>query len=202
MSLMINEVDNEAVALLDMDGTVADYDGQLRADLLQMAAPGEEVPEGYLGNLPPHMEARIKVIRRQPGWWRGLPKLLVGFQIVSALRHLNFSLHVLTKGPQSATSAWTEKVEWCKEHLPDAQVTITQDKSLAYGRVLVDDWPPYVNGWLRWRPRGLVVLPAHPWNSDFSHPNAIRYRGSEDDELLISRLKEAKDRVPGPGRNV
>ena len=48
--------------------------------------------------------------------------------------------------------------------------------------------------WLEWRPRGLVVLPAQPWNHGFSHPNAIRYDGSNLHEIraALRRLCEAE----------
>jgi len=42
----------------------------------------------------------------------------------------------------------------------------SQKKSLVYGKVLVDDWPDYYLPWLGVRPRGLVTVPAHPWNAD------------------------------------
>ena len=49
-----------------------------------------------------------------------------------------------------------EKVQWCDRHLADFphQITITMDKGLVYGKLLVDDWPDYVLRWLRWRKRG------------------------------------------------
>ena len=122
-------------------------------------------------------------MRRQPGWWRNLPRLKLGFDMLAELRALSFEIHVLTKGPLGTPSAWTEKLEWCQQHLPGVPVTITMDKGLVYGKVLVDDYPPYVERWLTWRPRGLVVLPAQPWNAGFTHKNAIRYDGHNLEEV-------------------
>jgi hypothetical protein len=119
--------------------------------------------------------------------------------VVDELRALGFELHVLTKGPRSTPNAWSEKVEWCADHLPDANVTVTGDKSLVYGRVLVDDWPPYFTRWLEARPRGLVVCVAHPWNEGFSpggpqaHANVLRYDGANREELR-RRLARAYER--------
>ena len=101
---------------------------------------------------------------------------------------------MLTKGPLSSPNAWSEKVEWCKEHLPDADVTISQNKALVYGRVLVDDYPPYFLPWLEHRPRGLVVCVAHPWNAEAAHPNVIRYTGENLDEVR-ARLRRAWERA-------
>lgn len=186
---------NERIALIDMDGTIADYDGQMRRDLDLMRSPGEsDVIVGFHDD-PPHIEARKNAIKRQPNWWRNLPRLEDGFEIVDALRGYGFKLMILTKGPYNTTSSWTEKVDWCRVHIRDAQITITEDKGLVYGKVLVDDWPPYVTRWLEWRPRGLVIMPDRPWNKDFNHPNVFRYRGDADAAELVTRLQRIVDQT-------
>lgn len=186
----------EPVALIDMDGTVADFDGQMRADLAALRSP-EEGSTQHLdpddSKEPDWLKARKKLIKSQPGWWRNLPRYEPGFEILDILRELEFTLMVTTKGPWGTHSAWTEKVEWCRQHVPDAAVTVTEDKGLVYGKVLVDDWPAYGIRWLEWRPRGLLVVPAHPWNRldrfpSHLHPNIFRYTpGSHHD--LRERLK-------------
>jgi len=182
----------ERIALIDMDGTVVDYDGQMKRDLEALRSPNEP-PYDALGpqDHAPHIEARMSVIKRQPGWWRNLPEYPVGMGVVAMLRELGFSLNILTKGPYRTTAAWMEKVDWVRSHIPDAAVTITEDKGLVYGKVLVDDWPPYIQRWLAWRPRGLVIMPDHPWNADFTHPNVIQYDGCKDHrEQVYERLRE------------
>ncbi|HEY4222996.1 MAG TPA: hypothetical protein VGO62_16680, partial [Myxococcota bacterium] len=158
---------------------VADYDGAMRRELEKLRAPGE----GPEVDGAPYVEARRSLIRKQNGFWKNLARIPLGFEIVEELRELGFMLHVLTAGPKSTPSAWTEKAEWCREHLPDAFVTVTQDKSLVYGRILVDDWPAYFEKWLINRPRGLVVAVAHEWNAHVQHPNVLRYDGSNRAEL-------------------
>jgi hypothetical protein len=73
--------------------------------------------------------------------------------------------------------------------LPDAQVTITQDKGLVYGKVLFDDWPGYITRWLEWRPRGLVLMLDHSWNQGFQHDNVIRITSEADFPRVIEALK-------------
>jgi 5'-nucleotidase len=190
----------DQVALIDLDGTVADYDGEMDRNLQLLRGPTEEHFRGW-DDVPPHIEARRNLIKRQPGFWRSLPRLELGFHIVEELRALQFLLHVLTKGPKYTTGAWTEKADWCRENLPDAFVTVTQDKSLVFGKVLVDDYPPYFEKWLEVRPRGLVICVAHDWNGVYArdgakaHPNVFRYNGSNREELR-SVLRLAYNRKP------
>lgn len=161
-----SKVVKENVALVDMDGTVANFDGPLQADY--KAVIGDD-------KVSPETEERIKsLIKKQSGWWRNLPVLGLGLSTVEHLAQIGFKITVLTKGPVRTTSAWTEKVEWCAKYMPYADVTITQDKGLVYGKLLVDDWPPYVERWLKWRPRGVVLMPDQPWNKDYAHPQVRR----------------------------
>lgn len=169
---------SEPVALVDLDGTLADYNGAMTAALEEIATPGDQTIIGQ--QAPSHLRARQLMIRSQPGWWRNLPKLEKGFEILKVLRELDFEIHILTKGPNKTTNAWTEKVEWCQEHVPDASIVIAQDKGLVYGKVLVDDWPDYVTRWLEWRPRGYVIMPDQPWNHGFKHSLVSKYGESAD----------------------
>lgn len=193
-----------AVALLDMDGTVANFDGIMTEAMERLRSPGE--PAWVPGDKAPDwMEARSRLIATQPGFWRNLPKLQAGFDIAHALEALNFEVHVLTKGPSRKSIAWTEKKDWCDEHLPSAFVTITEAKRLVYGKVLVDDWPPYFTEWLHHRPRGVVIVPAQSWNvmaEDIAPANIFRYDTSrEDAHIQLFRVLRAV-RARAPGQNI
>tara|TARA_Y100000310_G_scaffold175594_1_gene175656 strand:+ start:6291 stop:7055 length:765 start_codon:yes stop_codon:yes gene_type:complete len=180
----------EPIALIDMDGTLADYDIAMRRDLRVLTAPAEMEELEACRTLhdleaKPHWKARMDMIKRQVGWWRTLERMEKNFEVVNLMRQMSFDLHILTKGPWRTTSAWSEKVEWCREHTPYASVHISEDKGLVYGKVLFDDFPPYILRWLTWRTRGLVIMPAHPWNEGFTHPNVIRWdnTGAAWDEI-------------------
>lgn len=161
-----SKVVRESVALIDMDGTVANFDGPLQADY--RAVIGDD-------KVSPETEERIKsLIKKQTGWWRNLTPIGLGIATVEHLVQIGFRIMVLTKGPVKTTSAWTEKVEWCAKYMPYADVTITHDKGLVYGKILVDDWPPYIERWLQWRPRGVVLMPDQPWNKGFSNKQVRR----------------------------
>jgi len=186
------------IALFDLDGTLADYDGAMRRDLALMKSPHE--PDDYdMRNPPPHVEERMKFIKQRPGWWKSLEQIKAGFQVLNIAVELEFEIRILTAGPRSAPIAWKEKVEWCEACISgNPQVTITRDKSMVYGRVLVDDYPGYMEGWLSHRPRGLGLMPRYEENKDFQHPNVLHYDESNLDAVR-ERLIWARDRKDGEG---
>jgi len=170
----------QPIALIDMDGTVADYDNAMREGYDKMLAPGEmpfyEATRKYGRNQwPEHLWNRMDAIKRQAGWWRHLPRHQMGMEIVELLRTMGFKLHIATQGPSTKSAAWAEKLEWAREVIPDADVHITENKSLLYGKVLVDDWPPFATDWLKHRPRGMVIMPDAHYNRDFQHPQVFKY---------------------------
>ena len=190
----------DPLALIDMDGTLADYDASMKRELEKLRAPGEpEFPyTAHEGN-PPWLEARRGLIARQPGFWRNLSPIPGGFQVVEVMEDIGFQIHILTKAPSNKPAAWMEKVEWCRQYLPSAAITVTEDKTNYYGRVLFDDWPPYYMGWLRHRKRGLVIVPAQPWNEGKTdHPNIIRWDGQNIDRIraALVTVRDRADKEP------
>jgi 5'(3')-deoxyribonucleotidase len=196
----IEESEPGLVALIDLDGTLANYDKAIRMALESIRHPNEPTidPEDLHDDDKAWLRNRKKLIRCTPNFWRNLETIPRGFEVLDALRKLDFRLMVLTKGPSTATNAWTEKILWCREHLPDAQVTVTEgDKGSVAGHVLFDDWPPYFRGWLTARPKGLVIMLDHPHNEGFEHPNVFRYRSSAlDHAALFERLLELREQQP------
>ena len=188
------------LALFDLDMTLADYEGRLRADLDRLASPGDPPIGPIHGGLPPHIEARKHAITSTPGWWLGLDRYQPGWDILGVAVELGFRIAALSKIPYLPLAA-AEKLQWADRHLTGVPkfkgLTVCHgSKGAFYARVLVDDWPEYVSDWLRWRPRGLAILPVHPHNQGFSHPNAIRFDGSNLDEVR-TRLEAARDRKVG-----
>lgn len=193
------------LCLFDMDGTLFDHDQRVCDDLIRLAAPGEDMKvllaQNDLRELLvkyPHLEARFDLIRRQPGWWENLPKYPLGWQIYYKAVAVGFCCHILTKGPVSKPLAWAEKVRCIHRHFgEDMPIDIVgKDKSGRYGRVLVDDYPDYVLGWLEHRPRGLAIVPAGSVNVGFRHSNVIRYDGGNGKEVE-SHLRAAFGRSSG-----
>ena len=82
---------------------------------------------------------------------------------------------------------WADKVAWCRAHLPDVPVIVTDDKTQVHGDVLVDDWLPYVDRWQRQWPSGLAIVPAQPWNVEAAiRPRCIRDDGTDRDAIVTA----------------
>lgn len=175
----VQKTGHHRIALFDMDGTLADYDGRMRRDLRRIETPGEPQFPLHDRSAPHYFGARLELIRTQPGWWLALPRLKLGFDVLDLAREFGFEIEVLTNGPHNTPSAWMEKVEWAHKHLgKSVKVTVTEDKSLSYGTLLVDDTPEYLVDWLERHPKGRGIAPAQPANLGFGHPRVTRYDGS------------------------
>lgn len=169
--------ESERVALFDLDCSLADYEKAIAEKLAHIMSPLEQSldwPELLAGEHPDWLKARLALIKREPGFWENLPLIPFGMEVYQMMGTLDYKRMILTKGPLSNPVAWQEKISWCAKHVPTAGVTITHDKGLVYGKVLYDDYPPYITRWLKWRPRGKVLMLDAPHNRDFSHPAVLR----------------------------
>ena len=139
---------------------------------------------------------RARLIKHQPGWWENLEPIKENMDLVREAEAIGFDIQILTKGPRSNSNAWAEKVRWVNKHLgPDYPVHIVSDKSLAYGKVLFDDWPSYCEAWLTYRKRGIVLMPEMDYNMDFEHPQVIKVNRKDHYEDRIDLLKRVYDKV-------
>jgi 5'-nucleotidase len=199
------EASDEPVALFDLDGTLADFDGAMQKGMSELAGPGEAPWEaGREDDEPSYLTARRRLLKQRPGFWRGLKEFPDGFALLDMAVVVGYRIMILSRGPSANSAAWAEKLDWVQRHVissgraPGCEITLTMDKSLTYGRVLVDDWPEYILSWLRWRERGLVIMPSRPWNKTFAHPQVIPYLHSEASENRVrSSLVRHRDRKAG-----
>lgn len=187
----------QPVGLMDLDGTLCNYDEALERDMERIRSPGEPHFKSFARDQePPYIRERMNLIRGSSEWWENLKLLPNGLKIKNHLVDFGFRIVILTQGPRTNAEAWKGKLVWCRKNLnSDTDVIITRDKSLVYGKVLVDDFPPYVEAWLSHRPRGTVIMPDQPWNQGFKHKQVIRYGGTVmDDVNLVERLRVIVDK--------
>lgn len=181
----------ELIALFDMDDTLCDYIGQLKRDLSEFFEdPTPIIQDLYARKVSPDAKARIREIRNRPGWWANLPRLEGGIKLWQLTKDMGFSNCILTKGPYHCDNAYTEKRQWQKRELPDTKIfTITDDKSLVDGTILIDDFPPYLASWLNKHPSKLGIMPERAYNIEFKNPRTINYTVQNLDEIK-ERLKK------------
>jgi FMN phosphatase YigB (HAD superfamily) len=177
------------IALFDLDGSLAGFHETLMTDLQKLQSPNDPPITHDLWSLEdqyPFMKARMKMIRKVPGWWANLSKIEEGFSVLKIAKDIGFKNHILTKGPKTNAIAWKEKIEWCAENVGDLadSVNIVSDKGLFYGVFLYDDYPDYMLAWLKNRPRGLGIMPETPYNKEFKHPQVVKYNGKNLDQVV------------------
>jgi len=177
----------ENIALFDMDGTLCNYDLSLALELEKLKSPSE--PTFHLpirDDAPEYIKARANMIKKDTEWWANIPQLKLGFDIWELAEELEYDRMVLTQGPKKNPNAWAGKKIWIDKNLgEETGITITRDKGLVYGKVLIDDYPPYMERWLTWRPRGLGIMPISEQNKDYKNRQVIKYDGTN--------LKEVKN---------
>ncbi len=186
----------EKVALFDLDGTLCDHDWGLANSLNSLRSPEEKIYDSARG-APEYIKNRTDLIRASSSWWENLEKFRLGWDVLDIAKELEFNIMILTQGPRKNPDAWAGKKKWIDKNLgPDTDMTITRDKGLVYGKVLVDDYPGYVDRWLSWRERGLVIMPANEENKDYKHPQVIRYDGTNLEQVRDA-MEKARDRKRG-----
>lgn len=193
----MNMTEIEPIALFDMDGTLFDYEGFLAHELERIRNPLEpQTAFNFQGN-PKYLQNRINLITHSEDFWENLPKLKLGWDILNIARELNYRIMILTQGPKKNPAAWSGKKKCIDKHFgEDFDITLTRDKGLVYGKILVDDYPEYIKRWLSWRERGLVIMPSNENNKNYSHPQVIRYDGTNLEEIKLTMIK-ARDRKRG-----
>lgn len=189
---------SDNILLMDMDGSLFNYDESLLEGLEQLRSPNEDkVVELHGHDSPPWLEARIALIKSVPGWWYNLNPIENGFKVYNEAKKIGFHCEILTKGPRTKPLAWTEKLQCCQNHLGyDIDVHVVSKKSRFYGKVLYDDFPEYMDQWLSKRPRGLGIMPVNENNKDYRHPNVVRWDGTNFEEVQRA-LKIAYNRKHG-----
>lgn len=196
-------MNREPVGLYDLDGSLADFHGEMIRHMKALQAPEEPpLPEDLWAaeEEQPHLKRRMWYIKNLPGFWKTLPRIEAGFDVYNLSEKIGFTNYILTKGPSNPdhAGAYTEKVLWCHANIKSPRINLSCDKGKQYGRFLYDDFPPYIEAWLQWRPRGIVIMPVTPFNGKLNHPNVIRYDGKNLSQIaeVLKRVYDRKDGEP------
>lgn len=175
------------IALVDMDGTLCDYQFSLVKDL------NRRYNYVYHQNIDAEMlhlqhKDEIISIRDKEGWWRNLHPIKSGIRMLKYFYENDYRVFIATKSPRTNKNAWTEKLEWIEDHIwplyPKVKVIMAEDKSLIMGQVLVDDFPGYMRKWLKNNPHSLGIMPNRQWNQNYHYGNYVRYDDDISDEQI------------------
>jgi 5'-nucleotidase len=191
---MAKQIEN--IILFDMDQTLCDHDKGLFESLEKLKSPNDPIfYPPILDKTPQYIKNRADLIRSSESWWENLEKLKLGWDILELAKELEFKIMILTQGPKKNPSSWSGKKKWIDKNLgQDTDITITRDKSLVYGKILVDDYPGYIEPWLEHRKRGLVIMPVNNRNKDYKNLQVVKYDGTNLNDVKyameMAKLRE------------
>ncbi len=178
---------NETIALFDMDGTICDYVGAIKAELEKLKSPNEDFIDPFTikdSSDYQYLWNRMDLIKADENWWANMPKFKLGLDILEVTIELGFYNEILTQAPKSNPAALAGKLKWIQKNIEgEIDFTMTRNKSRHYGKVLVDDFPGFILSWLKHRPRGLAIMPLNEYNKDFSHQQVIVYDGTNLNDI-------------------
>lgn len=172
------------IALFDLDSSLANYNEAMLKKLESLRGPNEPIVTTVHGRLPDHIFNRKEMISMTPGFWINLEPIFMGMSVLQLCRNIGYRIQILTQTPKNKPIAAKEKMEWIHNYIgEDTEFHLTRDKGVVYGRVLYDDFPEYMNSWLEFRPRGLGIMPTYDFNENYSHPNVVKFDGSNIKEV-------------------
>ena len=167
------------IILFDMDGTLCDFVGAISKDMEKLRYPKEpKYHHSYSDDVPGYIKARERFIKSSQEWWENLPKFKLGWDILKMAKNMGFRIVILTKASRESPDSYAGKKAWIEKNLGgNTEINFSEDKSLVYGRMLVDDSTKFADSWLKHHPRGWVIMPADHNNKDFKHERIVRYTG-------------------------
>lgn len=135
--------------LVDMDGTIADYE-QGFLERWRKLYPGEIwiPPEQratfYLEEqYPARLSKQVRAISRMEGFYRNLPTIPGGIDALVALSEI-YDVRICTSPHTDYEHCVLEKYQWIDEHLGREwvrKIILTKDKTFVSGKYLIDDKP-------------------------------------------------------------
>lgn len=187
-------------AAFDLDGTLADYSGELSRRMNKIRAESEhEYQPDYFDNKrtwPEFVEERRSLITGMEEFWTSLPILEDGLAVLRVLESMSVKVFILSKGPRTKPEAWSGKNKWATKHFPHLTLNVVSSKGEFDADILVDDYPAYIAEWLAKHRNGLAIAPARPWNRELDGaPNVLRVTMPADEAILREAISRIRFRV-------
>jgi 5'-nucleotidase len=136
--------------LVDMDGVIADYDGELlqrwrsrHADKFYI--PLEERTTFYVkDNYPEELKPLVAEILLEAGFFRNMLPVPGAKEALEEMQARGLEVFICTSPLSSYKNCVLEKYEWVEEYLGPSwvrQIVLTKDKTIIKGDILIDDKP-------------------------------------------------------------
>lgn len=178
------------IALVDMDGCIADWNTPAVEQLKELESPDEKGLYDYdnvhlMQDKYPHFARRADLIMERKGFWLNLQPITAGIALYWKLAK-KFDTYILTKAPAKSSLAWGEKIEWLHKHIdPNIKkiIVTSYDKGMVYGDIFFEDYGKNIRSWTTKHPHGYVIMPSRTWNQDVKDiPNVYRWTDGYDNE--------------------
>jgi len=132
------------VVLLDMDGTVVDWDSGFRKAWANRSTIDRTKSYAMEDCVPAEFKEEAKQVMMSPGFFRHLPAFPNAIEEVRKMENAGFQIWFCTSPLLGNATCCQEKLEWIQEHFGEEyvkRVILCQDKTTVRGDILVDDKP-------------------------------------------------------------
>jgi 5'-nucleotidase len=182
-------VSDQTDVLVDLDGVLADFDGEVVRRMAVMhpeIVPRPDRVNFYIADDYAECRALVRAIYIEPGFFAELSLVdgaLCGWQ---RLIDLGYHPRICSSPVTANVQCRAEKLAWLEEHLAPAfglsvvdEAVITKDKHLVAGLALIDDRPKIASSeFAAWR----HIIFDQPYNRG---ANGARLRGWYDEDLEV-----------------
>lgn len=181
---------NNIVALIDVDGPLADFHGEARTvanKLFNLDLRLEDFTTWDVTDILPteEMKCEMRHAISLPGFASRLQPVAGSVEAINNLRELCEVVFLTTPHPVSHTWA-KERQDWLKQHFGAAPDQIIQAfrKYHVKGHLFLDDRPKNVEFWQYYHPDGHSLLWDMQYNRTISHLKRV---SSWDEVFLVIR---------------
>ena len=169
------------IILVDMDGTIADFNGGIEAIWEREFLPsfghkfraGDLIQFEIVEAFPKELQEIVRGIYLRKGFYENLLPLPGAMQALNQIRATGIEVFICTSPVTFYEHCVVEKYRWVEKYLGREfvkRIVLTKDKTLVHGDILIDD-KPEIKGVMK--PSWRHVLFDAPYNRTIDKPRVI-----------------------------